>query len=138
MTRLCSDEALLVPSGQNVATTRFRFVMVISMLRYLLLAAIVFSTVGSYSKDKSLERVQRPGPIHLDRDGRKWADKTLRKMSTEEKVGQLFMIWVKVQFLNEADPTWLELRDNVRKYHIGFARDDGAGGWAGAAEEPAL
>ena len=29
------------------------------------------------------------------------------------------MIWVKVQFMNEADPAWLQLRENVRKYHIG-------------------
>src|SRR5271157_4720689 len=89
------------------------------MFRYLLLAAIVFSAVGSFSRDKSTERVQRSSPIHLDKDGRKWVDKTLRKMSTEEKIGQLFMIWVKVRFFNEADPTWLQLRANVRKYHIG-------------------
>jgi len=29
--------------------------------------------------------------IHLDRDGEKWASKTLRKMSIDEKVGQLIM-----------------------------------------------
>jgi len=46
-------------------------------------------------------------------------DKTLRQMSTDEKIGQLFMIWAKVQFLNTADPMWLSLRDTVRKYHIG-------------------
>jgi beta-N-acetylhexosaminidase len=89
------------------------------MLRYLLLAVLVFCAVGSFARDKSKERFQRPGPIHLDRDGRKWADKTLRKMSPEEKVGQLFMIWAKVQFLNEADPTWIQLQDNLQKYHIG-------------------
>jgi beta-N-acetylhexosaminidase len=40
-------------------------------------------------------------------------------MSNDEKVGQLFMIWAKVQFMNDADPVWVELRDKVRKYHIG-------------------
>jgi len=89
------------------------------MLRYLLLAVLVFCAVGSFARDKSKERFQRPSPIHLDRDGRKWADKTLRKMSPEEKVGQLFMIWAKVRFLNEADPTWIQLQDNLQKYHIG-------------------
>lgn len=89
------------------------------MLRSLLVAAVVLCSVGALGKDKTKERFQRPGPFRLDRDGRKWADKTLRKMSTEEKVGQLFMIWVKVQFLNDADPTWIQLRDNVHKYHIG-------------------
>ena len=85
----------------------------------LLTAAVVLCAVGSFSKDKSLERIQRSSPIHLDKDGRKWVDKTLRKMSTEEKVGQLFMIWLKVQFLNDADPIWIQLRDKVRRYHIG-------------------
>lgn len=89
------------------------------MLRNLLLVALMFCAAGSLARDKSKERFQRPGPIQLDRDGRKWAEKTLRHMSSEEKVGQLFMIWAKVQFMNEADPTWLQLRDAVRKYHIG-------------------
>ena len=93
--------------------------MVNCMLRYLLLAAIVFCAVATFAKDKSKERFQRPGPIHLDRDGRKWADKTLREMSPEEKVGQLFMIWARVQFLNEADPTWIQLQDELHKYHLG-------------------
>ncbi len=40
-------------------------------------------------------------------------------MSPEEKVGQLFAIWVRVQFLNDADPIFVQLRDNIRKYHVG-------------------
>jgi len=65
------------------------------------------------------ERYQHPGPIRLDRDGQKWAEKTLHKLSPEEKVGQLFMIWVRVQFWNAENPDYLQLRDNIRKYHIG-------------------
>jgi beta-N-acetylhexosaminidase len=40
-------------------------------------------------------------------------------MTPEEKVGQLFAIWVRVQFLNDADPIFVQLRDNIRKYHVG-------------------
>lgn len=65
------------------------------------------------------ERYQQPGPIHLDRDRQKWAEKTLHKLSSEEKVGQLFMIWVRVQFWNTENPDYLQLRDNIHKYHIG-------------------
>ena len=32
------------------------------------------------------EKYQNAGPIRLDRDGEKWAEKTLRKLSLEEKV----------------------------------------------------
>jgi beta-N-acetylhexosaminidase len=84
-----------------------------------MLAALLLSPGHASARDRSPERFQPSGPIHLDRDGQKWAEKTLRRMSPEEKVGQLFMIWAKVQFMNEADPLWLQLRDNVRKYHIG-------------------
>ncbi len=65
------------------------------------------------------EKYQQPGPIHLDRDGEKWAQKTLSKLSPEEKVGQLFMIWVRAEFLNVKSPEYLQLRDSMRKYHIG-------------------
>ena len=98
---------------------RAKFVIVNFMLRILTVAALLFCAAASFARDKSKERFQRPGPIRLDRDGRKWAEKTLRRMSLEEKVGQLFMIWLRVQFMNEADPAWLQLRDTVRKYHVG-------------------
>ena len=65
------------------------------------------------------EKYSVPSPIHLDRDGEKWAEKTLRKLSVEEKVGQLFMIWVRAQFLNVNDPQYIQLRDTMNKYHIG-------------------
>jgi len=95
------------------------FAIVNCMLRHLLLIALLLAAAFSFAKDKSKDRFQQPGPIHVDRAGQKWVDKTLRKMSPEEKVGQLFSIWVKAQFLNDADPIWIQLRDNVRKYHIG-------------------
>lgn len=64
-------------------------------------------------------KYQQPSPIHLDHNGQKWAEKTLRKLSVEEKVGQLFMPWVRAEFLNVEDPEYLRLRDTMLKYHIG-------------------
>ena len=86
------------------------------MLKYLG-AFLIVSLLTPLALAK--ERYQQPGPIHLDRDRQKWAEKTLHKLSTEEKVGQLFMIWVRVQFWNAENPDYLQLRDNIRKYHIG-------------------
>ena len=65
------------------------------------------------------EKYQQPGPIHLDREGEQWAKNTLRKLSTEEKVGQLFLVWVRAEFLNLASPEYLQLRDEINKYHLG-------------------
>ena len=89
------------------------------MFRRLLLAALILSSVSTFAKQKTRDRYQQPGPIHLDKDGQKWADRVLRKMSPEEKVGQLLMIFVKAQAMNQADPAWIELRGSVRKYHLG-------------------
>lgn len=61
----------------------------------------------------------QPLPVRLDHDGEKWAEKTLRKMSPEEKVGQLFMIWTRAEFLNVNSPAYLQLRDTMTKYHVG-------------------
>jgi beta-N-acetylhexosaminidase len=89
------------------------------MLRQLLLITLLLAAALCFARDKSKDRFQQPGPIHLDKAGRKWADKTLRKMSPEDKVGQLFAIKVNAQFLNDAAPIWIQLRDTVSKYHVG-------------------
>jgi beta-N-acetylhexosaminidase len=83
------------------------------ILALVTLAALL--ACPALAKDKN----QPTGPIHLDREGEKWAEKTLRKLSTEEKVGQLFMIWVRAEFLNVDNPEYLQLRDTMRKYHVG-------------------
>jgi beta-N-acetylhexosaminidase len=58
-------------------------------------------------------------PVHLDRKGERWAAATLRKMTLEEKVGQMIVVWAQVQFLNPQSPEYLELRDEMTKYHVG-------------------
>jgi len=82
----------------------------------LLLIALLVNSIAS-AKDK--EKFQRPGPIHQSRDGEKWAEKTLRKLTLEEKIGQVFMIWCRASFLNVENPEYLQLRDSIQKYHVG-------------------
>ena len=87
------------------------------MRRHGLLLIVIASLLINLSFAK--EKYQKPGPLHLDRDGEKWAEKTLRKMSPEEKVGQLFMIWVRARFVNIDSPDYAQLRDTIRRDHIG-------------------
>ena len=65
------------------------------------------------------ERFQQPAPVHLDKQGDRWARASLKKMSLEEKIGQMFMIWAFARFTNFTDPQYIGLRDTMRKYHIG-------------------
>src|SRR5579864_1800439 len=65
------------------------------------------------------EKDQRPGPIHQTPAGDKWAEKTLRKLTLEEKVGQVFMIWCRASFLNVENPEYLQWREDMQKYHVG-------------------
>ena len=83
--------------------------------RALCLIVILSLLAPAFAKDK----FSQPRPIQLDRDGEKWAQKTLHNLSLEEKVGQLFMIWVRAEFLNVNSPEYLQLRDSINKYHVG-------------------
>jgi beta-N-acetylhexosaminidase len=85
-------------------------------MRFLSASLLVLLLMSaSFAKEK----FQKPGPIRLDHDGEKWAEKTLRKLSSEEKVGQLFMVWARAQFLNNDSETFAQLRDTMNKYHVG-------------------
>ncbi|HEY1656886.1 MAG TPA: glycoside hydrolase family 3 N-terminal domain-containing protein [Candidatus Sulfotelmatobacter sp.] len=65
------------------------------------------------------EKYQHPGPIRLSHDGEKWAEKTLKKLTLEEKIGQVFMIWCRASFLNVENPEYLQLVNSMQKYHVG-------------------
>jgi beta-N-acetylhexosaminidase len=80
----------------------------------LFILAFAFS---AFAKEK--DKYQRPGPIHVTPAGEKWAEKTLRKLTVEEKVGQVFMIWCRASFLNVENPEYLQWRDAMQKYHVG-------------------
>jgi beta-N-acetylhexosaminidase len=70
-----------------------------------------------------------PGPVTAnevaeaaaaaDRAGARWAERTLRQMSLEEKVGQLFMIKAQAESMNPAGPEYTRLRDAMQRYHLG-------------------
>src|SRR6202051_595743 len=79
-----------------------------------LLCTLLLTTAAS-AKDK----YQRPSPIHETHSGDKWAEKTLRKLTLEEKIGQVFMIWCRASFLNVENSEYLQWLDSMQKYHVG-------------------
>ena len=85
---------------------------------FLLLAQFSFTANLEPVMKKETIAVPAP-PVRLTKDGEKWAAKTLKKMSMEEKIGQLIMVRALAEFQNSESPAYLELRDQIRKYHIG-------------------
>ena len=83
-------------------------------LGFLLSVFLLTTTIA-----RAKEKYQRPGPIHLTPAGEKWAEKTLHKLTLEEKVGQVFMIWCRASFLNVENPEYLQLVEDLQKYHVG-------------------
>src|SRR3954452_2454558 len=90
------------------------------MLKRLVCLLLVCPLISSAAlKDKDKERFNEPGPVQLTKDGDKWAQKTLKKLSIEEKVGQLIMVRALAEFQNSDSPAYTSLRNDIRKYHLG-------------------
>jgi beta-N-acetylhexosaminidase len=92
--------------------------MEFSRMRLSLYFAVLLCFLRLASRAEAKQHYSQAGPLHYGSD-KKWVDRTLQKMSVEEKVGQLFMIWVRVQFLNEDSPEYRRLADQIERYHIG-------------------
>ena len=54
----------------------------------------------------------------LQADANDWAQTTLKSLSPEEKVGQLFLVRLRVELLRD-NAEYSHLRDEIRKYHVG-------------------
>src|SRR5579859_536914 len=65
------------------------------------------------------EKYQKPGPVELTKGGRQSVDRTLKKLSLEEKVGQMLNIRYFTNFQNFESDEYRQFRDQVQKYHIG-------------------
>ncbi len=85
------------------------------MVRRLVVLLLLLLVPTLSARDK----YQRPEAVKLTRGGEKWAERTLKKMSLEEKVGQMFMLKAPAQFLNLESPEYIALRDAVDRYHLG-------------------
>lgn len=81
--------------------------------------ALVFAALLSLCTPSVADDFQKPATIHLDHDGRRWAEKTLKKLSLEEKIGQMFMVRIQAQFMDLANPDYIRLRDQIAQYHLG-------------------
>ena len=84
----------------------------------LVIALVVCLATGVLGKERK-QKFQAVGPVRLDREGEKWAQKTLKRLSLEEKIGQMLLVWSRAEFLNVNSAEYQRLREMMHKYHIG-------------------
>jgi beta-N-acetylhexosaminidase len=75
---------------------------------------ILTLTLSAFAKEKH----SQPAPLKPGHDD-KWAEKTLHKLTVEEKIGQVFMIWCRASFLNVESPEYLQWLEAMQRYHVG-------------------
>jgi beta-N-acetylhexosaminidase len=63
--------------------------------------------------------VAKPYTRRATREAVKWADAELRRMTLDEKIGQLISVGVNATFLNQESEAFRELRRQVEQNHIG-------------------
>ena len=81
----------------------------------LFFAAFSFAIAQS-RKTQSLQ----PQPIGAaTRAQERWADRTLRRLTLEEKIGQMIEVRGIMGYYNRDDPAFQQLITNIRKYHLG-------------------
>jgi beta-glucosidase-like glycosyl hydrolase len=81
-------------------------------LRAALVAAAVMAAVGS-------AWTQEPVAPLLDRDAERWVERTLQKMSLDQKVGQLIVPSLESRYLSSDSDAFESLARLARDYHVG-------------------
>ena len=87
----------------------------------LAVMAILLSATFCFSapKDDDQKKFTPIGPVQLTEDGDKWAQKTLKSLSTEEKIGQLLMVRALAEFQNVDSADYQKLQADMQRFHIG-------------------
>src|SRR5438270_5828075 len=93
------------------------------------LASFILSNVGGLCAAKPFIREKssvssdtqkvKPYSRHPSREALKWADKELKRMSLDEKIGQLICAAVNATFLNQDSEAFKALRHQVVDNHVG-------------------
>ena len=75
------------------------------------------ATTGS--TQKSPRTPAAPNPAKLSPEGERWVSQTLKQMSLDEKIGQVFAVWAYGSFLSTESQDYRDLLRDVEEKHIG-------------------
>ena len=84
------------------------------------LLTFLFSSLALFLPCPAAEqKYSKAEPVELTKDGSHWAEQTLKKLSLEEKIGQLFCSRYYMDFENFDSDAYRQFRDQLQRYHIG-------------------
>src|SRR5579863_5204759 len=86
--------------------------------RWLPLIALSLMATTSHTQ-KPPGAPAAPTPVKLSPDSERWVAQTLKKMSLDEKIGQVFAVWAYGSFISTESPTYRDLLRYVEEKHIG-------------------
>ena len=98
------------------------FLSIRPFLSIALLAALVVTSLAQFNTPVARASTTgdlKPYSSKPTKDALKWADKELRRMSLDEKIGQLICVGVNATFLNQDSDAFKALRHQVEDNHIG-------------------
>jgi beta-N-acetylhexosaminidase len=100
----------------NVRTAAIVLLVVLSITSIVFRGANASPDVAPVPDQSSK---QKPYSRHASKEALKWADKQLKGMSLEEKVGQLISVGINATYLNQDSDAFKTLRHQVVDNHVG-------------------
>ncbi len=86
----------------------------------LLLVVLAYAPLGgTLGQAQSPKLVAASYSRRASRDALKWADEELKRMTIEEKIGQLISVGINARFLNQESEEYKSLRWQVEQNHVG-------------------
>src|SRR5687767_6936187 len=85
----------------------------------LLLVGLLTSTLPFFAAQTKAQQKLKSYSAKPSKDALKWADKELRRMSLDQKIGQLISVGVNATFLNQDSEAFKALRHHVVDNHVG-------------------
>src|SRR5258706_6666182 len=99
---------------------RFTTLALLSALMFSTITRLGVSAAGSLATKRSAnESKAKPYSRKPSNEALKWADKTLKAMSLDEKIGQLISVGINATFLNQDSEAFKALRHQVVDNHVG-------------------
>src|SRR5262244_3501808 len=89
------------------------------MNKYIVLIIVFAVLSGRLVNSRAQTKNAASAPFTPSKQAWKWADKQLKQMSVEEKVGQVVYIGLNAKFANQDSEYYKELRRQVVDNHIG-------------------